>query len=892
MTNKKSEPRRWLRAVPQVSTFFGLTMIALIWGAVEFHLNTERQLSETAAIRSTGNLARVFEEQIVRTIKANDRILRSLQLSSVNETLSADFARWVSEIDDQSNLTVQLSLVGADGWLTASSLDFITQAMDRSNRDYFAVHRDSAEAGLFISKPVFGRVSRKWLIQLTRALRGRHGAFAGVAVASLSSAKLTQFYESVDLGRDGAIILVGLDGVVRASAGLRVDAVNLSMAGSELLRRAVLADEGSFTSRGTIDGVTRVSSYRVIEGFPLVLLVARAENEVFAGYWRNRIYYRVTAAGLTLLVLFVMAINIRHRERLVRTREELRTSEALAREKSRELHLTLEHIDQGIVMVDAEKNVALMNRQAVSMLGLPEKLVARRPPFAEVVAYQWSQGEYGPDGMAVDANIRQFIEGGLKGPVLASYERTRPNGTVLDVRSVNLPGGGFVRTFTDITERKRNEEQIAHMAHHDALTGLANRVLLRSHIDVALARQGRQGEGFALLLIDLDRFKPVNDTFGHAAGDELLRSVGRRLRECVRDVDVVARLGGDEFAVLQEGADSRESTTALARRLLDALSAPYLLDGQQAVIGASIGIARSAACAEVEQLFHHADLALYRVKSEGRNGYRLFEPEMDEAARVRRQLEEDLRRAPERGEFELYYQPIFNLASGKIVNVEALLRWNHPVRGRLSPADFMAVAEEIGIMPAIDSWVLQTGCAEATRWPDDIVIAINLSPVKFKRRTVLDEVRGTLGTSGLPARRLELEISERTLLQEPDSSVPVLLALHDLGVSIALDDFGVGYSSLSDLRTFPFDKIKIDQSFVADIERRDDCAAIVAAIAGLGRSLGAQTTAEGVETQTQADLVRAAGCTQAQGYLYSRPVSAGLIRALLTKQASIVQAVA
>ena len=892
MTSKKSELSRWLRAAPQATTFFGLAMIALIWGAIEFHLNTERELSETAAIGSTGNLARVFEEQIVRTIKANDRILRSLQLSSVNETLSADFARWVSEIDDQSNLTVQLSLVGADGWLTATSLDFVTQAMDRSDRDYVKVHRNSAEAGLFISKPIFGRASRKWLIQLTRALRGRHGAFAGVAVASLSSAKLTQFYESVDLGRDGAIILVGLDGVVRASAGLRVDAVNLSMAGSELLRRAVLADEGSFTSRGTLDGVTRVTSYRVIEGFPLVLLVARADHVVFAGYWRNCIYYRVTAAGLTVFILIFMLINIRHRQGLERARQELRASETIAREKSRELELTLDHMSQGIMMVDSDLKVALMNRQAVELLGLPEDLIAQRPQFEELVAHQWSSGEFGNDGMAVQANLRESIQAGLASPVLKVYERTRPNGVVLEVRSINLPDGGFVRTFSDISERKQNEEEIAHMAHHDALTGLANRVLLRSHIETALARQGRQGEGFALLLIDLDRFKPVNDTFGHAAGDELLRGVGQRLRECVRDVDVVARLGGDEFAVLQEGADSRESTTALARRLLDALSAPYLLDGHQAVIGASIGIARSADCADVEQLFHHADLALYRVKSEGRNGYRLFESEMDEAARVRRQLEEDLRRAPERGEFELYYQPIFNLASGKIVNVEALLRWNHPVRGRLSPADFMAVAEEIGIMPAIDSWVLQTGCAEATRWPEDIVIAINLSPVKFKRRTVLDEVRRTLGTSGLPARRLELEISERTLLQEPDSSVPVLLALHDLGVSIALDDFGVGYSSLSDLRTFPFDKIKIDQSFVADIERRDDCAAIVAAIAGLGRSLGAQTTAEGVETQAQADLVRAAGCTQAQGYLYSRPVSAGVIRALLTKQARIVQAVA
>jgi PAS domain-containing protein len=411
VTSKQSELSRWLRAVPQATTFFGLAMVALIWGAVEFHLNTEHELSEAAAIRNTGNLARVFEEQIVRTIKANDRILRSLQLSSVNETLSADFARWVSEIDDQSNLTVQLSLVGADGWLTASSLDFVTEAMDRSDRDYFAVHRDSPEAGLFISKPVFGRASRKWLIQLTRALRGRHGAFAGVAVASLSSAKLTQFYESVDLGRDGAIILVGLDGVIRASAGLRVDAVGRSMADSELLRRAVLADEGSFTSRGTIDGVTREASYRVIEGFPLVLLVARADHVVFAGYWRNRISYRVTAAGLTLFILIFMLINIRHRQGLERARQELRASETIAREKSRELELTLDHMSQGIMMIDADHKVAVVNQRAVDLLDLPD-IIHSRPNFSDIMAHHLAQDEYGKDGEAIDPLLWDAIKTG------------------------------------------------------------------------------------------------------------------------------------------------------------------------------------------------------------------------------------------------------------------------------------------------------------------------------------------------------------------------------------------------------------------------------------------------------------------------------------------------
>jgi diguanylate cyclase (GGDEF)-like protein len=884
VTSKQSELSRWLRAAPQATTFFGLAMVALIWGAVEFHLNTERELSKTGAIRSMGNLARVFDEQIVRTIKANDRILRSLQLSSVNETLSADFSRWVSEIDDQSNLTAQLSLVGADGWLTATSLDFVTEAMDRSDRDYFKVHRDSPEAGLFISKPVFGRVSRKWLIQLTRALRGRHGAFSGVAVVSLSSAKLTQFYESVDLGRDGAIILVGLDGVVRASAGMRVDAIGTSMAGSELLRRAALADEGSFTSRGTIDGVTRVASYRVIEGFPLVLLVARADHVVFAGYWRNRIAYRVTAAGLTVFILIFMLISIRHRQGLERARQELRASETIAREKSRELELTLDHMSQGIMMVDSDLKVALMNRQAVELLGLPEDLIAQRPQFEKLVAHQWSSGEFGNDGMAVQANLRESIQAGPASPILKVYERTRPNGVVLEVRSINLPDGGFVRTFSDISERKQNEEEIAHLAHHDALTGLANRVLLRSHIDVALGRYRRQREEFALLSIDLDGFKSVNDTLGHAAGDELLRCVAQRLRDCVRETDTVARLGGDEFAVLQVMTENREGIEVLARRILEKVGAPYTLDGRSAVVAASIGIARCVDGSSVEELFQNADLALYRVKSEGRNGYRMFEAEMDVAARARHQMEGDLRVARERGQFEIVYQPMFDLASRKIASVEALLRWNHPSRGLISPADFIPLAEEIGVMPSIDAWVLETACAEAAGWPGDASIAINLSPEKFKRRTLLDVVRRVLLKSGLPARRLELEISERILLREEKGSLALLRGVRDLGVRVALDDFGVAHSSLSDLRVFSFDKIKIDRSFVAEMESSKESAAIVAAIAGLGRSLGAEITAEGVETEAQAKLVRAAGCTQAQGYLYSRPLPVAAIRALLAER--------
>jgi diguanylate cyclase (GGDEF)-like protein len=864
-------------------TFFGLGMIALIWGAVEFHLRIERDRSEAGAIQSTGNLARVFEEQIIRTIRANDRMLRSLQLSSVNGTLLEDFKRWAVEVNESADFTIQLGLIDADGVLIGSSMGPIEQTTRLGDRDYFKAHLNSADTGLFIGKSIVGRMSGKWSIPLTRSLRTPEGEFAGIVFASLSSTRLAQFYESIDLGADGAIMIVGLDGGVRASAGIKIDVMERPMVGSQFLHRAATATEGFHYSGGRFDGTKRIASFRAVEGFPLVLWVGRAEQDVFGNYWRNSYSYRFSAAGLTLFILVIVFVNVRHRKGLERTQRELHASETNAREKSRELELTLDHMSQGIMMVDPDHTVALINRQATKLLGLPEDFTARRPRFEEVLEHQWANGEFGVNGESVEAHVRKFIRSGGVSGDLAVYERTRPNGMVLEISSNPLPNGGFVRTFTDISERKRTADKIAHMAHHDALTGLANRVLLRTHIEIALGRQRRHGEGFALLLIDLDRFKPVNDTFGHAAGDELLRCVAQRLRECVREVDVVARLGGDEFAILQVATANRECVEVLARRVVDVISAPYQLDGHPASVGASIGIARSADSPEIEQLFQNADLALYRVKAEGRNNFRLFEPEMNATAQAKRQMEEDLRHALAHGEFEIFYQPMFDLADGKVTAVEALLRWNHPLRGRIAPDAFMPLAEEIGLMPKVDAWVLETACTEAVGWPGEIVIAVNLSPAIFGQHTLAGSVQAALIKAGLPARRLELEISERIMLQEESGTLVHLRSLQDLGVRVALDDFGVAHSSLSDLRVFSFDKIKIDRSFVAEMEISQESAAIVSAIAGLGRSLGAVTTAEGIETRLQADLARAAGCIEAQGYLYSRPVPAAEIRALLNE---------
>jgi len=538
-------------------------------------------------------------------------------------------------------------------------------------------------------------------------------------------------------------------------------------------------------------------------------------------------------------------------------------------------------MSQGIMMIDEDANVALMNNRAIALLGLPEDFIATRPKFDDLVAHQWSSGEFGPDGTGVDPKVRDYIKAGLEVPILTEYERVRPDGTVLEVRSVLLPEGGFVRTFTDISERKRNEDKIAHMAHHDPLTGLANRVLLRSEIDAALKRARRLDEEFALLLVDLDRFKAVNDTLGHPVGDALLREVAQRLKSCVRETDTVARLGGDEFAIIQTLVEGRDSIEVLGRRIVERVSAPYTIEGHRVTIGTSIGIARSGDSADIEELFQNADVALYRVKTGGRNNYCVFELALDVEAQARRKLEAELRVAIERDEFEIHYQPLFNLGTSQVAGVEALLRWNHPLRGRVSPAEFMPLAEEVGLMAAIDTWVLENATAEAARWPRAVRIAVNLSPAKFKRRNLVEAVQHALSASRLAPQRLELEISERIPLREDDGSVAALRALRALGVRIALDDFGTGSTSLADLRAFRFDNIKIDQSFVAEMEARPECAAIVAAIAGLGQSLGSDTTAEGVETTTQAQLARAAGCTQAQGYLYSRPLTASAIAALL-----------
>ena len=434
---------------------------------------------------------------------------------------------------------------------------------------------------------------------------------------------------------------------------------------------------------------------------------------------------------------------------------------------------------------------------------------------------------------------------------------------------------GWIATLEDVSVRKASEARADEAARQDPLTGLPNRLLLHERLSEALVRLHRNGERCAILLVDLDRFKPVNDTLGHPIGDALLKKVADRLRSTVRPTDTVARIGGDEFVILQTGVREASDTQALARRLVDLIGRTYMVDGHLLTIGASVGVALAPNDGDgADTLMKNADLALYRAKLDGRGTYRFFEPEMDARMQARRRLELDMRQALARREFQLHYQPQMQLKGDRLIGCEALIRWHHPERGMISPLDFIPLAEEIGLIVPIGDWVIRQACRDAMTWPQHMAVAVNVSPAQFKSDRLVETIMSALAGSGLPARRLEVEITEGVLLQENEKTLRTLHRLRELGVRVSMDDFGTGYSSLSYLRSFPFDKIKIDRSFVKDLSSKPDGDAIIRAIAGLGRSLGMTTVAEGVETPEQMQRIREEGCTDVQGYLISKPIPA------------------
>jgi diguanylate cyclase (GGDEF)-like protein/PAS domain S-box-containing protein len=835
-----------------------------------------RRVVLNGALLDTENLAIVLAEQTSRSIQTVDVVLRDIQDHVVTSGVVSpeqfrerlrsremhDFLRSRAERLPQLD---SIALVGADGKRVANVLEWPAAPTDFSDRDYLQHFAALDDPELFISAPVVSRTTGAWTLYLSRRVDGPNGEFLGLVLASMPLKAFRELFNSINLRRNESIVLIRRDGSVLAR---NLDPPGQDRGGTSMPQggtwhRLVAQGGGHYESPGVFDRVTRIVAVRPLRDYPLVIDVAVAKDVALA-QWRREA--AMTAAGTAVAAILLTLLLLALRLQFTR----LQASEERLRATSRQLAICLQSMTQGLVMVDRDRRIVLCNRRAAEILGLPQSRLAARPLVDDLAELRWVADMLGAAASAT-------ADGGR-------LEHELRDGTIVECGCAPLVDGtGWVATCEDITARRRAERQVVFMAQHDTLTRLPNRAMFRERIQQAVEQVGRS-IGAAVLCLDLDHFKAVNDTLGHPIGDRLLCGVAERLSACVRQVDAVARFGGDEFAVVQVGPERVEDVAVLAQRIIDVLSLPYELDGHRIVIGVSIGIALLPSDGtDPDTILKHADIALYRAKADGRGTFRVFEPAMDAILQERRTLELDLHRALERGEFLLLYQPEVDVASHRICGFEALVRWRHPLRGLIEPAAFVPLCEETGLIVAIGRWALRQACLDAMTWPDDIRVGVNLSAVQFASRDLVQTVSEALHESGLNPHRLDLEITETVLLERTSEVLTILQALHRLGATISMDDFGTGYSSLSYLRRFPFDKIKIDQSFIRDCTSSEDAAAIVRAVTSLGRSLGIATTAEGVETYDQIVSLEAKGCSEMQGYYFSRPVPAEELPALLQR---------
>jgi diguanylate cyclase (GGDEF)-like protein len=827
-------------------------------------LNARYHAAIAAAEQSAHSFAAVLAEHTARTFEAVDRTLGEAALIrrdveagryATAEAVRQDLRR----LQQTSPVLIALNWTNAAGDVAAHSFEGGPPRPNIADRPHFIAQRDHPAGGLFVAPPFHSAATGKWITAASRRLENADGGFAGVLTAALDPSYFASTYRSIGLDNGGAAVLIHRDGPILAREPPAPDIIGKNFSGGPLLSRYLpQSDAGAFSGISVVDGIDRIVGYKAVPGLPLVVVVSYERPAVLAAFYRHLAAAAPMAILLAVIVVLGMLLLMTLNRRLAA--------------KSNLLELTLENMSQGLCMFDRSQRLVVCNRHYADMYGLSPAQTAPGTTLRAILEARVAAGHSPAD--AQEYIDKRLLEVARPEPYYAVNHLR--DGRVIAVMHQPRRDGGWVAIHQDITAQKRVEAEVAHMARHDSLTDLANRTLFMEKIDEALARLRRGGERFSVFMIDVDRFKAVNDSLGHPVGDALLKAVAQRLRVAVRETDTVGRFGGDEFAVLQTlAADQKEGAVTLATRILAAINEPYDLEGYKASIGASIGIALAPADgASANELLKNADVALYQVKSAGRNGFRFFEPKMETDARSRHALENDLRAAIARGEFELHYQTIVAFATRRVCAAEALIRWHHPQLGTIAPDRFIPIAEETGLIVQLGEWIIRRACAEAAHWPPHVTLAINLSPLQFGKGDLAEIVSGALADAGLAPERLELEITESVLLQQDEGNLATLHRLKRLGVSVVLDDFGTGYSSLTYLHMFPFDKIKIDKSFVHKLSTSAECAAIVCAVVGLGASLGIATVAEGVETGEQFALLRVAGCSQAQGYLFSRPVPA------------------
>jgi diguanylate cyclase (GGDEF)-like protein len=831
-----------------------------------------------------GNIATVLAEQTSRSLQAVDIVLAEVQdrLRLTGITAADDLRVALKGRDTFEFLRDRLSglpqadviaLADDHGEIVNLSREWPAPRVNISDREYFRYFAEMYDTKTYIARPVLTRVSGRAVIFLSRRISGANGEFLGLVLVGLQPTYFRNIYESITALRRQNFELVRDDGSVIVSYP------HQEVLGARIARdspwHAVASEGGGEYRVRDATGAFQIGASRAAGRYPLYVNVTVPESAALAN-WEARTILIGIGTLLTVACPALLLLMLRNLVRSVIKSE--RSLEQNARELAKlntRLDLAFNNMSQGLCFFDGQQRLIVCNRRYIEMYNLSFEQVRPGMRLDAIVDLRFQAG----------TSPKMSRDGYLEWRKTISVS-DKPSNTIVELNNGNffrishrpMPDGGWVATHEDVTASKRDEARIAYMAHHDALTGLASRSYFTETVEAAQLSLDINGKPFGVLMLDLDRFKAINDTMGHAAGDTLLKEVAGRLKSVIAKDDVVARLGGDEFAIVTFGTSAdgdqsyQDGAIALAGRVLDVINEPFLIDTKTVFVGTSIGIALAPDDGvETEDLLKKADLALYKSKAKGRNLYSLFDPHMMAETSELHKLEADMRAGLSRAEFEVHYQPIIDARTKKIAGAEALVRWRHREHGLMSPARFIPLAESTGLIVPLGEFVLNRACRDAMSWPSDLKVAVNLSAVQFRKTNLFNVIMSALTESGLPAERLEVEVTESVLLENEADCASLLHQLKDIGISVALDDFGTGYSSLSYLKQFPFNKIKIDRSFIADVEDDEGSMAIVSAIIGLSRGLDMITTAEGIETERQFEIMRAAGVTLAQGFLLGRP---------------------
>ncbi|MEH2590108.1 bifunctional diguanylate cyclase/phosphodiesterase [Bradyrhizobium sp. AZCC 1721] len=832
--------------------------------------NSERELENTVLL-----LARHFDQQL-EDFQVVQKDLIAFMRSSGIATLE-NYKRRMSGHDihlilkskiDALSYVGGINIFDADGNLINASAAWPPPPVNSADRAYFRTFKSGPQSPEMLVQAVYSRITGAWTTVIARKITGPNGELLGVIGRGIEPVHFEKFFATVALGPGASIAMHHSDGTLLARYPHVPELIGKNFRTGPAAQRQVFELPRS-TSRLTspIDGEDRLIASRALTNFPL-LIVASITTSAALADWREQIGILIAVTGFSVLaiaaLLFLVVRKLSYQHRASKQR--------LTLEKQR-LDTAVNNMTQGLLLFDARRQLIICNRRYLEMYGLSADVVKPGCSFREVIAHRKETGSFVGD-------IDHYVEMVLRDIAHRNaMVISTPDGRSIQVVNEPVADGGWLATHEDITERRRAEERITHLAHYDSLTDLPNRTLFHERLKRELSYVAPNRP---VLYIDIDEFKSVNDSLGHMIGDELLKSVAASLAACTRRSDFVARLGGDEFAIVQTGIDDIDDVMKLVSRIFEAIRSPYQCLGHQVTTDASIGIALAPQDgSDIDQILKNADLAMYAAKAAGRRTYRFFEPDMEAEVRARRSLEMDLRQALVDGGFEVYYQPCLSLQTNAITGCEALVRWRHPQRGMISPGEFVPLAEDTGLINQLGEWVLTTACKEAATWPGDVRLAVNVSPIQFRSGTLALKVMAALAASGLAASRLELEITEAVLIRDDEAALAVLHDLRAIGVRIALDDFGTGYSSLSYLQRFPFDKIKIDRCFITDIAEPEGSSCIVEAVVNIAAERHMTTTAEGVETEQQRDLLRELGCSEMQGYLFSAPKPTAEIRPLL-----------